>query len=79
MDVVAARIHEGLDQTVVPGILGKADLPEVLRLMGGRPATLISPAHPNGRPMLRGEAPKAGVVLRGEGWSLRRTMPGWLP
>lgn len=79
MDVVAAKIHEGLDQTVVPGILAKADLPEVMRLMGARPATLISPAHPNGRPMLRGEAPKGNVVIRGEGWNLRRTMPGWLP
>jgi len=85
MDVVTARQHEGLDQTVVPGILRHADLPDALRLMGRRPVTLISPATPNGRPMLVREARaslgtvNAKVVLRGEGWTLSRTMPEWLP
>jgi hypothetical protein len=87
MDVVAARIHEGLDQTVVPGILKYVDLPEALGLLGRRPVTLISPAHPNGRPMGLQEARTslgraAGgvrVVLRGEGWSFARTMPSWIP
>ncbi len=80
MDVVSARVHEGLDQAVVPGILAKADLPDALRLMGGRPVTLLSPAHPNGRPMLMNEVrPSAGVrvVLRGEGWALSRALPEW--
>lgn len=80
MDVVAARIHEGLDQAVAPGILKHADLPDALRIMGGRPVTLISPAHPNGRPMALGEArSQVGaaprIVLRGEGWNLSRTLP----
>lgn len=78
MDVVTARIHEGLDQAVVPGILAKADLPDAVRLMGARPVTVVSPVHPNGRPMLRTEITAAGrVVIRGEGWSLGRTIPGF--
>ncbi len=79
MDVVAAKIHEGLDQVVVPGILTKADLPDALRLLGGRKVTLVSPVHPNGKPMLRKEVVSAApVVLRGEGWGLERTLPGWV-
>ncbi len=83
MDVAAAQIHDGLNNTVVPGILGKLDLPEVLMLVRPRRITLVSPAHPNGRPMLTAEAqkslgvasPAARVVLRGEGWDLKRTLP----
>jgi cephalosporin-C deacetylase-like acetyl esterase len=87
MDVVAAGIHEGLEQAVAPGILARADLPDALRLMAGRRVTLISPAAPNGRPMLAKEARKSlgaaadavRIVLRGEGWTLGRTIPEWLP
>ena len=86
MDVVAASIHEGLEQTVAPGILRYADLPDVLRLMKGRAVTIISPSAPSGRPMLMREARASlgtaadgvRIVLRGEGWSLARTMPDWL-
>jgi cephalosporin-C deacetylase-like acetyl esterase len=84
MDVVAARIHEGLDQAVVPGILKHADLPDALRLLNGRRATLVSPAHPNGRPMAAKEVQTqvgtaARIVLRGEGWSMARTLPELVP
>ena len=82
VNVVAAPIHEGLEQTVAPGILTRADLPDALRLMAGRPVTLISPVAPNGRPMLlkearaslRAAAAGVRVVLRGEGWTLERTI-----
>ncbi len=83
MDLVAAPVHDGLDQAVVPGLLAHGDLPGALALLGSRKATLISPAHPNGRPMLLPEAKRslgassARIVLRGEGWSLARTMPEW--
>lgn len=85
MDVAAAQIHDGLNNIVVPGIFDKLDLPEVLLLMGSRRATLVSPAHPNGRPMLMSEAQRSlgaassavHVLRRGEGWSLRRTLPHW--
>jgi len=85
MDVASARIHEGLDQAVVPGILKHADLPEVLKLLQNKPVHVISPVHPNGRPMVRAEAmtslgPAAGAVgltIRGEGWTLSRTLPDW--
>jgi hypothetical protein len=77
-DVAAASMHEGLERTVVPGILGKLDLPEVLALVGPRRVTLISPVHPNGRVMLQDEAGKGvAVVIRGEGWNLERTLPRW--
>lgn len=87
MDVAAAGVHEGLDQTIVPGILAHADLTDVFPLLGGRRTTLISPVHPNGRPMLAREAQAslgtaAGdvqLVFRGEGWSLDRTIPAWFP
>lgn len=84
-DVVNADIHEGLDQAILPGILAHADLPDVIRLLGSRPVWLISPAHPNGKPMLRPEALRslggapAKVVLRGEAWTLARTVPEWFP
>lgn len=82
MDVAAAAMHEGLSSIVVPGILGKIDLPQVLSLVRPRRVTVISPAHANGRMMLRAEAekglgPGVTVVIRGEGWNLRRTVPRW--
>ena len=58
MDVAAAAMHEGLSSIVVPGILGKIDLPEVLSLVRPRRVTVISPAHATGRMMLRAEAEK---------------------
>jgi cephalosporin-C deacetylase-like acetyl esterase len=84
MDVVSAKIHEGLDQAIVPGILAHADLPDMLRLLGARPVSIVSPAHPNGRTMIPAEAARslgtsnARLVFRGEGWTLGRTMPDWL-
>ena len=82
LDVVAASMHVELERTVVPGILGKLDLPEVLSLIGPRRVTLVSPVMPNGRMMMQAEVSErvsAGVrvVMRGEGWSLRRTLPQW--
>jgi len=82
MDVAAATMHGGLERIVVPGILGKLDLPEVLSLIGPRKVTLISPAHANGRMMLGAEAAKlvpsaVTLVLRGEGWNVQRTLPHW--
>ncbi len=82
MDVAAAAMHDGLERTVVPGILGKLDLPEVLKLVAPRKTMLISPAHANGRMMSKAGAanqmsPAVTVVLRGEGWNLQRTLPHW--
>jgi cephalosporin-C deacetylase-like acetyl esterase len=83
MDVVSAKIHEGLDQAIVPGILAHADLPDMLQLLGGRAVSIVSPAHPNGRAMLPAEAAKslgaapARLIFRGEGWPLLRALPAW--
>lgn len=84
LDVVRARFHDGLQQTVVPGILQRADLPEAMGLVGPG-VTLISPVHPAGAAMVRGEAEaslrgakgRVSVILRGEGWGVGRTLPGW--
>jgi hypothetical protein len=74
-----APLHEGLNTVVVPGILRRVDLPAVLPLIAPRPVTHISPLYPNGRRLLKSEVdlPGAQVLLRGEGWSLERTLPQW--
>jgi hypothetical protein len=85
MDVAAAAVHEGMDQLIVPGILQSADLPDAMRLLAGRPLTLISPLQPNGKPLLAGDVqsrlgstmPNVSVILRGEGWPADRAIPRW--
>jgi cephalosporin-C deacetylase-like acetyl esterase len=85
-DIVEARVHENLHTIIVPGILKHLDLPAVLALLDGRRVDIISPAHPNGTPMLIAEARRklgraaANVHLaaRGEGWPLARAAPAWL-
>lgn len=86
MDVASAHIHDNLNNVVAPGILGKIDLTDVMRLLDKQRVTLVSPVHPNGRPMVMSEAQSslggassiARVVLRGEGWNLQRTLPEWV-
>ncbi len=77
--LAAAALHEGLNTVVVPGVLSRLDLPEVVKLIAPRPVILVSPIFPNGRRLLKPEVevPGAQVILRGEGWNLQRTLPQW--
>jgi hypothetical protein len=82
-DVVAASIHENLNNIIAPGILRHLDLTDVMRLLQGRRLTLVSPLQPNGRPMLDSEIRQSlgsavsipRLVIRGEGWDIKRTLP----
>lgn len=83
--VVDAGVHRDLERTVVPGILKHLDLLDVVGLLGGRKLMLVSPARPNGTPMLTKEAEavlgtkrsSVEIVARGENWPLNRVVSNW--
>ncbi|MCX6593712.1 MAG: alpha/beta fold hydrolase [Acidobacteria bacterium] len=81
--IVDAAVHSHQDNAVVPGILKHFDLPDVLRTLVPRRVTLVSPVTPNQlSPGLIGAVTevatgpaRSSVVVRGEAWTLRRTVP----
>jgi hypothetical protein len=78
-DVINAKIHARQALTVVPGILERFDLPQVLELAAAKEVTFVSPVSPNGVPLLGVTPPvaRARIVRRGEDWALDRVLAGW--
>lgn len=54
--VVDSRIHRGVFEQVVPGALKLYDLPDLVRLLGQRTASIIDPVNPLGQPAPLAEA-----------------------
>lgn len=78
-DVVAARIHRGLETIIIPGVLRDFDLPDLVRLSKSKAVRIVSPVHPNGAPLIA--LPRidgADVVERPEGWTASRIYGDWL-
>ncbi len=65
--IVESPIQQGLENTIVPGILKHFDLPDDIRF------TWISTTTPSGLPSTRPNS-----ITRGEGWTLQRTVPNIL-
>jgi dienelactone hydrolase len=56
MDIVRARIHRGIMDAVVPGVLNDFDLPDVARFAGESRVALVNPVRPDGTPATAAEA-----------------------
>lgn len=72
-DMAAAPVHEGLENTVVPGVLRHFDLPDLRRLLGPSRLVELSPMSAAHQPLRSGTQPFS-FVLRGEGWPLLRSI-----
>ncbi len=68
LSVAEHRLHRQVFEQVVPGVLRHYDLPDLARLLGTRPLTLVDPVDPLGLPVrldsLRPAYPNARLVRR---------------
>lgn len=68
VSVAEHRLHRQVFEQVVPGVLRHYDLPDLARLLGTRPLTLVDPVDPLGLPVrleaLRPAYPNARLVRR---------------
>ncbi len=66
--VVEQRIHRGIAEQVIPGVLKTYDLPDLARLAGPRPVWIVDAMDPVGQMLplerVRAEYPQAARVLR---------------
>ncbi len=51
----ASPIHRDLEDSIVPGVLGKYDLPDLAAAIAPRPVTVVNAVWPTGRLLLRKE------------------------
>lgn len=69
--VTQARLHRGLVDVIVPGVLADYDLPDLARAIAPRKVTLIDTKDPAGLTLLHGAVqplyPQARLVYRREG------------
>ncbi len=71
--ILESPLQSGNENAIVPGILSHFDLPDLVPLLGTRSLFLVSSTSPSGS-----QARNASLILRGEGWSLQRTVPPFL-
>ena len=72
--VLEAPTQQGLENTISPGALAHFDLPEIMKLVSPRPVFWVS--KPIGLQLHPIPArSKYSSIVRGEGWSLLRTIP----
>ena len=69
----ASPLHRDLEDTILPGVLGRYDLPDLAASLAPRPVTIVNSVSPTGRLLLRqeavaeyGYARHARLALRGE-------------
>jgi hypothetical protein len=67
--VVEEPLHRNVSEVVIPGVLRKYDVADLLTALGGRPAVVINPLDATGAPVLealfiKGIAGVKGVVVR---------------
>ena len=86
LDMTRSRLHEGLVDAVIPGILKSFDLPEVAASISPRPLWLVAPRTPTQAAAdldaVRKEYAGAGeafrVTDRPEGWTFEKVYAEWL-
>ena len=80
MAIARARVHEGLIDIVVPGVLKDFDLPDLAAAIGPRPVWIVEPRTPSGARARREEAAEwkpARVLYRPEGWAFDKVYAGF--
>lgn len=75
-----AKLHEGMAEIIVPGVLRDFDLPDLVNLIAPRPLWLMDPRAPGGGRAIPTEYPRAWVrvVERPEGWPVMSVLGQWL-
>jgi len=78
LEIARARIHQGVANLVIPGVLRHFDVPDLFAMISPRPLWIVSPAYPNGAVMLPSDAgealsawarlPGLRILERPEGW-----------
>ena len=71
--ILESPLQSGNENAIVPGILSHFDLPDLVPMLGPRSLFLVSSTNPSGS-----QARNPSLILRGEGWSLQRTVPKFL-
>lgn len=85
LDIARARVHEGVVDIVVPGVLQDFDLPDVAQAISPRPLWIVDAQTPAGSPKPLEEAkaeyrsrPGLRVLDRPEGWAFTKVYAEWL-
>ena len=83
MDIVRARVHEGMAHAIVPGVLKDFDLPDLVRAVRPRTLWLIEPRTPTGAraslpEAMPGQSGGAHVGYRPEGWRFEKVYAEWM-
>jgi len=80
--ITQAKMHRGLIDIVVPGVLKDYDLPDLAAAVAPRSVWLIDARGPAGQMLLKPEVekwyPKATVNYRPEGWKFGKIYSAWL-
>ncbi|MBS1829703.1 MAG: acetylxylan esterase [Acidobacteria bacterium] len=80
--ITQAKLHRGLVEIIVPGILKDYDLPDLAAAIAPRPVYLTDTRDPAGIPLLeapvRAAYPKSHVQYRPEGWTFAKVYEAWL-
>lgn len=63
--VVEARVHQGVFENVIRGVLGLYDLPDLAASLAPRPVWLVDAADPLGRPLTKAEVEREYRAARG--------------
>ena len=72
--ITQAKLHEGVAEIVVPGVLRDFDLPDLVNLIAPRPLWLVDPRTPGGGRSQASEWPRqwVQVVERPEDWPVMK-------
>lgn len=80
--ITQAKLHRGLVEIIVPGVLKDYDLPDLAAAIAPRPVYLTDTRDPAGIPLLeapiRAAYPKSHVQYRPEGWTFAKVYEAWL-
>jgi hypothetical protein len=68
--ILESPLQSGNENAIVPGILSHFDLPDLVPMLGNRRLFRISNIN-----LSSPQARNPSLILRGEGWSLKRTAP----
>lgn len=80
--ITQAKLHRGLVEIIVPGILKDYDLPDLAAAIAPRTVYLTDTRDPAGIPLMeaavRAAYPKSTVQYRPEGWPFAKVYAAWL-
>jgi hypothetical protein len=80
--ITQAKVHRGLIDIIVPGVLKDYDLPDLAAAVSPRQLWLVDTRGPAGQMLLKPEVekwyPKSNIAYRPEGWKFGKIYASWL-